>query len=149
MAKAQNSITLTRIDDGVAEARQLVEEATEDLQTQIKEESAAISQTITDKNTELAASMAKQLDNYKAEVGQYISFGGSSGLEIGAANSTFKTVIDNQRMSFKDGDTTAAYISNKQLYVPEAIIEKSIKIGRYKFTPHNNNDGGMSLIWED
>ena len=148
MTKAQSKITLTRVDDGVDELTERIDETAESLQTQIKQESDNINRTITDKNTALEKNLTDQLNNYKAEVGQYLSFG-DDGLSLGASGSDFKTVLDNQRLSFKDGDTTVAYASNKQFYMPEAVIEKALKIGKYKFVPHNNNDGGMSIIWEE
>lgn len=129
-------------------AQSMVDDAKDDLQSQIKQESDSLNQTISDRNTALEKSMTAQLDSYKAEVGQYIEFG-EDGLTLGASGSDFKTVIDNQRMAFKDGDTEVAYVSNKQLYIPDATIEKSLTLGNFKFTPHANEDGGMSLIWED
>ena len=148
MTKAQSKITLTRVDDGVDELTERIDETAESLQTQIKQESDNINRTITDKNTALEKNLTDQLNNYKAEVGQCIEFN-DDGLSLGASGSDFKTVIDNQRMAFKDGDTTVAYVSNKQLYIPDATVEKSLTIGQFKFTPHANDDGGMSLIWED
>lgn len=85
------------------------------------------------------------LDGYKAEVGQYMSFG-SDGLTLGAANSAFKTVIDNQRLAFYDGDAVAAYISNNQLYIPQAVIQSTLMIGDFFFSPRA--DGGVSLTWQ-
>ena len=129
-------------------AQGLVDDATQDLQDQIKNTSDTINQTISDKNAALADSMTKQLDDYKAEVGQYMRHG-DSGLELGATDSNFKTIIDNQSMRFKDGDVTVAYAANNQFNMPNAVIEKSLKIGKFMFVPHTNNDGGMSLVWTE
>ena len=127
-------------------AQDMIDDASKDLQDQIKQESDTINQTISDKNAALADSMMTQLDNYKAEVGQYMRHG-DSGLELGATDSAFKTIIDNQGMYFKDGDTTVAYAKNNQFNMPNAVVEKSLKIGKFIFVPHSNGDGGMSLIW--
>lgn len=127
-------------------AQDLVDSATQDLQDQIKQESDNIYQSMTDKNAALAESMTKQLDDYKTEVGQYMRYG-DSGLVLGATGSDFNTVIDNQGMYLKDGDTTVAYAANSQFYMPAAVVEKSLLLGKFMFTPHSNGDGGMSLIW--
>ena len=88
----------------------------------------------------------EQLNGYKADVGQYLRFD-ENGLTLGAINSNFSTVIDNQRLAFKDGDSVAAYISNNQLYIPNAVIQNTLSIGKFFFLPRE--DGGVSLIWND
>lgn len=88
----------------------------------------------------------EQLNSYKADVGQYLRFD-ENGLTLGAINSNFSTVIDNQRLAFKDGDSVAAYISNNQLYIPNAVIQNTLSIGKFFFLPRE--DGGVSLIWND
>lgn len=87
------------------------------------------------------------LNSYKADVGQYMNFD-DDGLTIGAINSGFKTVIDNQRLAFTDNENEVmAYITNKQLYIPNAVIQKSLWLGGYAFVP-NGEDGGVSLVWQ-
>ena len=86
----------------------------------------------------------EQLNGYKADVGQYLRFD-ENGLTLGALNSNFSTVIDNQRLAFMDGDSVAAYISNNQLYIPNAVIQSTLSIGNFYFLPRD--DGGVSLIW--
>lgn len=88
-----------------------------------------------------------KLNAYKAEVGQFLEFN-SSGLTIGASSSQFKTMIDNQGMFFMEGDIKVAYISNSQLYIPHAIIEHTLALGKFFFSPHSNGDGGVSLTWQ-
>lgn len=88
-----------------------------------------------------------KLNAYKAEVGQFLEFN-SSGLTIGATSSQFKTMIDNQGMFFMAGDIKVAYISNNQLYIPHAIIENTLSLGKFFFSPHSNRDGGVSLTWQ-
>lgn len=88
------------------------------------------------------------LDDYKAEVGKYLVFN-ENGLLIGAENSEFKAALDNQRLSFKQGDVTAAYIDNEQLHIPNGVIENSLTIGNFSFVPHSSGDGGVSLVWND
>ena len=85
------------------------------------------------------------LRDYKAEVNQYMQFTSDEGLILGAKDSSFKTVHDNQGMYFKENDATVAYVTNKQLYIPDAVIENTLALGKFAFVPHN--DGGVSLIW--
>jgi len=86
------------------------------------------------------------LNKYQAEVSQYMTFDSENGLTLGATGSTFRTVIDNMRMAFWDGNTVAAYISNSQLYIPNAVIEKTLTLGKFYFSPRS--DGGVSLTWQ-
>ena len=85
------------------------------------------------------------LNAYKSDVGQYMQFD-ENGLTLGASSSNFKTVIDNQRLAFKEGDATVAYISNSQLYITDAIIRNSLILGSFFFSPRE--DGGVSLTWQ-
>ncbi len=86
------------------------------------------------------------LNEYRAEVGQYMTFD-ENGLTLGAISSTFRTVIDNQRLAFYDGNQVAAYISNNQLFIPNAVIQSALAIGNFFFIPRT--DGGVSLTWKD
>ena len=75
---------------------------------------------------------------------------GENGLTIGARvngqESAFKTKIDNQQMAFLDEGNVVAFISNKQLYIPNAVVQKSLWLGKYAFVP--KEDGGVSLVWQ-
>lgn len=112
------------------------------------------SETTTNQKIALAEKNVKgytdsQLNDYKTEVGQYIVFG-DDGLTIGAKSngqeSAFKTNINNERMAFMDEDNVVAFISNKQLYIPNAVVQKSLWLGGYAFMP--KEDGGVSLVWQ-
>lgn len=90
------------------------------------------------------------LNQYKSELSQYMRFDSDNGLVLGAVDSSgvesaFKTVIDNNRMAFFDGESVAAYISNSQLYIPNAVIENTLTIGRFFISPRS--DGGASITW--
>ena len=90
----------------------------------------------------------EDLNNYKSEVGKYLVFD-ENGLSIGGSGSKFKAVLDNKRLSFNQGDVTAAYIDNEQLHIPKGVIEDSLSIGNFSFVPHSSGDGGVSLVWND
>ncbi|MBO5015352.1 MAG: hypothetical protein J6C92_06015, partial [Bacteroidaceae bacterium] len=85
------------------------------------------------------------LNQYKADVGQYMVYD-ENGLTLGAASSAFKTVIDNQGMYFKQGDTVVSYVNNNQLNIPNAVINQNLIIGKYFFS--TRDDGGFSISWQ-
>lgn len=86
-----------------------------------------------------------QLEQYKAEVGQYMQFD-ENGLTLGSTASEFKTVIDNRGLYFKQGGTIVSYVNNNQLYIPNAVIENALVLGQFFFCPRE--DGGCSLTWQ-
>lgn len=93
----------------------------------------------------------RNLNNYKAEVGQWLTFD-ENGLTIGATDSSgisspFKTVLDNERLAFLENDSTVAYINGKQLYINNAVINEAFVIGRFFFCPRA--DGSMSISWQE
>lgn len=110
----------------------------------IYNESKIINNTINSKYDNAIEIMQGQLDGYKAEVGQYLTFG-DDGLTIGAQGSPFKTVIDNQSMSFMQGNERVAYINNRQLYITSAVINDDLILGNFFFS--ERADGGVSISW--
>ena len=83
--------------------------------------------------------LQEELDNYKAQVKQYLNFNSSEGLIIGATNSatgeeeSFRTVIDNHSLSFQYNATTVAAITDNQLSINNARINNDMQIGRFYF----------------
>lgn len=112
----------------------------------VKESSDKLENAITVACNQVRADADNNLSNYKSQVGQYMSFG-ENGLILGASDSNFKTAIDNQRLAFLDGDDVAAYINNRQLCIPNAVVEKSLWIGGFVFIPRE--DGSVSLVWQE
>lgn len=84
------------------------------------------------------------LDEYKAEVGQYLNYD-ENGLTLGAKESAFKTVIDNQGVWFKQNNATVSYVKNNMLYIPNAVIDNSFTLGKYHFTV--SDDNSFTLSW--
>lgn len=110
-------------------------------------ESTQIYNSIDERYKSIIDEATAQLENYKADIGQYLQFN-DDGLTLGATTSQFKTVINNRGMYFREGDTTVAYINNNQLYIPNAVIENALILGKFFFNPHSNDDGGVSLTWQ-
>lgn len=111
----------------------------------IRAESQIIYNSIDEKYRDIINEITAQLENYKADIGQYMQFN-DDGLTLGATTSIFKTVIDNRGMYFKEEDTTVAYINNNQLYINNAIVNNALKFGNFFFRPRN--DGGVSLVYK-
>lgn len=119
----------------------------EQISNAVHTESKFIYSEIDQKYKDIIDEATNQLENYKADIGQYMQFN-DDGLTLGALTSAFKTVIDNRGMYFKEGDTTVAYINNNQLYIPNAVVENALILGKFFFNPHSNGDGGVSLTWQ-
>lgn len=113
----------------------------------VHSESQTIYNSIDERYRDIIADATTQLENYKNDIGQYFQFN-DDGLTLGSLTSNFKTVIDNQGLYFKEGDTTVAYVNNNQLHIPNAVIEKALALGKFFFSPHTNGDGGVSLTWQ-
>lgn len=88
------------------------------------------------------------LDGFKTELKQYLDYD-ENGLVLGCYGSDFSTLINNTGMYFRDGDKTTAYVTNKQLHIPEAIIDYILVLGNFFFSPHANEDGGFSITWQE
>lgn len=69
------------------------------------------------------------------------------GLEISAGGSTSTVVITEDRINFNKDGYTVAYISNERLNITHAVIENSLRIGKFAFVPRNS--GNMSLVLMD
>lgn len=105
----------------------------------------SISSEIDNKYAAIIGDVNSQLEAHKADVGQYMTFN-DDGLTLGAASSEFKTVIDNTGLYFKQGNTIVSYVDNNQLHIPNAVIESTLILGNFFFSPRN--DGGVSLTWQ-
>ncbi len=66
-------------------------------------------------------------------------------LELGDNASGYTVKLNNQRLSFYDGDNEVAYISNNKLYITGAEVTDSLQIGKYKWI--TDSTGRMSLKW--
>lgn len=96
-------------------------------------------QGVTDANAAIAANEETRK--------QYLRFSGADSgdpqIELGASDSAFKMRLTNQRLAFIQGDATPAYLSNQRLYISDAEVNQTLRIGKYAFIPRS--DGHMSL----
>lgn len=111
----------------------------------IEGDTGGVYSTINAKYQEVTEYSDSILNSYKAELGQYLVYD-ENGLTLGSSQSVFKTVIDNQGMYFKEGDIVTAYVTNQQLHIPNAVIDYTLVLGKFFFSPRD--DGGVSLTWQ-
>lgn len=128
----------------------------EKIESTVSNKYDSINGTISERTNAVLQEALDELERYKAEVGQYLTFGKDEGLTIGAnANgieSSFKTTLDNRRLAFKENDITVAYISNSQLNILNAIVRNAFILGKVVFMPRKDEDGnptGVSVVWNE
>ena len=68
-------------------------------------------------------------------------------MELGKADSPFKSMLTNEKLSFTQNSTEIAYISNRCLYVTDVEVLNRLRIGNWEFTPRSN--GNLSFIWRE
>lgn len=108
-------------------------------------ESQSIYASLDQRYDDLMDETQKMISDYKAEIGQYMQFD-ENGLTLGSVSSDFKTVIDNRGLFFKQGDITVSYVSNNQLYIPNAVITTNLVLGGYFISPMA--DDGVVVTWQ-
>lgn len=92
------------------------------------------------------------LKDYKDYLKQYI-YTSDKGLVVAGYNpeddsvSPFRTIIDNESVKFMDGNVAAAYVGNHQLFIQNATIETTLRIGKFFIYP--KPDDSISIIWAD
>ena len=96
-------------------------------------------------------SLLNQFNNYIKDENQYMRFSDEKGLEIGAEDSNFKTVIDNQRIAFEDNGQIAAYISGQIFYINNAFIKGTLRKANDSDKPgyeeQIQTDGSIRIVW--
>ena len=126
--------------------RSEIEDLSDDIRGSITSQVNAVRDTIQKNYEDVMGQATALLNSHTAELGQYMEFG-NSGLILGASSSSFKTVIDNSGMYFKEGDAIVSYVMNNQLHIPNAVIESTMALGNFFFSPRS--DGGVSLVWKE
>lgn len=93
---------------------------------------------------QLISTLDGKVDINKQEIQKFIRFVNGQ-IELGQSDSKFTLTITNERISFKDNGAEVAYISNSTLYITDANVTNSLKIGKYAFVPRAN--GNLSMKW--
>lgn len=73
---------------------------------------------------------------------RYIRFKAGN-IELGDINSPFKTLLTHEKIGFFKGEVEVAYISNNKLYITDAYIINSLRIGNFEFIVEEN--GSLSF----
>ena len=94
---------------------------------------------------EQAAATSDRLDAEINDRRQYMQFDPDTGLTIGDLTNTdaYSVQLTSTAMQFRAGNTVAAYVSNDRLYINNAEIVNTLRIGNFAFLPRDN--GHMSL----
>lgn len=92
-----------------------------------------------------------KLEEFKETIGTHIRFS-SNGIDLGKTNSPFTATLDNTQLAFKQNGDTVAYISNNKMYITQAEIKDTLRIGKTTtgfFTWEQGSNGNLSLKWSD
>ena len=94
---------------------------------------------------EQAATTSDRLDEEIDTRKQYMQFDPNNGLTIGDLTNTdaYSVQLTSTAMQFRAGNTVAAYVSNDRLYINNAEVVNTLRIGNFAFLPREN--GHMSL----
>ncbi|MBQ8662351.1 MAG: hypothetical protein IJ471_00680 [Eubacterium sp.] len=67
-------------------------------------------------------------------------------IELGEADSDFRIQITNTEIRFYDGQTPMAYMTNRKVYIEDAVVKQSIQFGGYMFAFRQN--GNCGFYWK-
>lgn len=104
----------------------------------------ALGESVTNVQTQVGAT-ADRLDEEIDTRKQYMQFDPDNGLTIGDLTNTdaYSVQLTSTAMQFRAGNTVAAYVSNDRLYINNAEVVNTLRIGNFAFLPRDN--GHMSL----
>ena len=104
----------------------------------------ALGESVTNVQTQVGAT-ADLLDEEINARKQYMQFAPDTGLTIGDLTNTdaCSVQLTSTAMQFRAGNTVAAYVSNDRLYINNAEVVSTLRIGSFAFLPRDN--GHMSL----
>lgn len=103
-----------------------------------------LTDSVTDVQTQVGAA-TDRLDEEINDRKQYMQFDPDTGLTIGDLTNAdaYSVQLTSTAMQFRAGNTVAAYVSNDRLYINNAEIVNTLRIGNFAFLPRDN--GHMSL----
>ena len=109
-----------------------------------KQTTGVLADSVTDMQTQVRATsdrLGDEIDTRK----QYMQFDPDTGLTIGDLTNTdaYSVQLTSTAMQFRAGNTVAAYVSNDRLYINNAEVVNTLRIGNFAFLPRDN--GHMSL----
>lgn len=104
----------------------------------------ALGESVTNVQTQVGATTDRLDEEINARK-QYMQFDPNNGLTIGDLTNTdaYSVQLTSTAMQFRAGNTVAAYVSNDRLYINNAEVVNTLRIGNFAFLPRDN--GHMSL----
>lgn len=91
---------------------------------------------------ETLTQLGAQVSTNYEEIVKYIRFVDGV-IIIGIEGNELEVRISNDRVSFRQSNVEVAYISNQQLYITDAEVERQLRIGMFQFVPRDN--GNLTL----
>ena len=148
----QNYVTSAQLDDRITsevgtltttieDNKKTIEDRVSDVEQKSGEWSATVS-----KHTEYIEKLDGDVQAVSTTVSKTMKLT-EEGLTLSAGDSTNTVLITNDSINFKVGEYTAAYISDKQLWIKDAVIENSMTLGKFAFIPRDS--GNLSLVRKD
>ena len=92
-----------------------------------------------------------KLQDFQNTIGTNIRFS-EDGIELGKTNSPFSAILNNEKLSFEQDNEEVAYISNNKMYITNAEVKETLRIGNESngfFTWIQGSNGNLSLKWSD
>ena len=92
-----------------------------------------------------------KLQDFQNTIGTNIRFS-EDGIELGKTNSPFSAILNNEKLSFQQDNEEVAYISNNKMYITNAEVKETLRIGNESngfFTWIQGSNGNLSLKWSD
>ena len=104
----------------------------------------ALGESVTNVQTQVGVT-ADRLDKEIDARKQYMQFDPNNGLTIGDLTNSdaYSVQLTSTALQFRAGNTVAAYVSNDRLYINNAEVVNTLRIGNFAFLPRDN--GHMSL----
>lgn len=119
-------------------------EITEQIDSAINSHIVVINQNIDDKCNAVLNNLQGQLNNYKSDVGKYLTFGSNS-VSMSAPGSNYSVLIDANKLSLRQGSTDIAYVSDSKLHIADTIVDGAVGIGGYSILRGQNDTA--SIMW--
>lgn len=138
-----------RLQEEINDTNTVVTDLSSSLTQTATEINATISQTVIDLQSYADSAADTAADDLAATLSTYIRYyqsGGTGVLELGDNASGYTAKLNNQKLSFYDGETEVAYIANNKLYISNAEITNNLQIGKYQWIT-DSSTGRMSLKW--
>lgn len=99
---------------------------------------------LTTLSTEIDGSITSLFTELNAYIRYYMNESGQPVIELGAENSNIIARLLNNRLSFLDNGIEVAYISDNRLYITNATIDTSLRIGNFLVQPRTS--GNLSIV---